>query len=147
LLLRFHGARASDEGNLIAADDHIAGRRRNPQDAVFLLSVAADQFVRLADRNALDNAREGFEDAEIDRALVAGDADGRADGPRHGVGLQAEAFNALADFADLLLGGCVCMTTSMNGSPPQCVTFEFTAAQLDAANADGPDSWPPLDFD
>src|SRR5712664_38238 len=104
LLFGFDGTGAGNEGDLIAADDDVAGGRGDSNDAVFLLGVAADQFVRFADRDALDDAGKGFEDAEVDGAPVAGDADGGAQGPRHGVGLQSEAFNALADFADLLLG-------------------------------------------
>src|SRR5882672_6838717 len=105
LLLSFDGARAGNEGDLIAADDDVAGGRGDSQDSVFLLGVAAHEFVRLADRDALDDAGEGLKDAEVDGALVAGDAYGGAEGTRHGVRLQAEAFDALADFADLLLGG------------------------------------------
>src|SRR5260370_450293 len=105
LLLRFDGAGAGNEGFLITADDDFAGVRGDSNDAVFLLGVAADQFVRLADLDALDDAGDSFEDAEVDGALVAGDTDRGAEGPRHGLSLQAEAFNALANFADLLLGG------------------------------------------
>jgi hypothetical protein len=105
LLLGFDRAGARDERDLIATDDDVAGGRRDSQDSVFLLGVAADEFVRLADRDAFDDAGEGFEDAEVDGALVAGNAYGGTQGPRHGMGLQTEAFNTLADFADLLLGG------------------------------------------
>jgi len=50
----------------------------------FLLGVAAHEFVRLADGIALDEAGEGLKDAEVDGALVAGDAYGGAEGTRHG---------------------------------------------------------------
>src|ERR1700674_1862642 len=63
LLLGFDGARASDERNVIAADDDVARGGGDAQDSVFLLGVAADEFVGLADGDALDNAGEGFEDA------------------------------------------------------------------------------------
>ncbi len=105
LLLGFDRAGTRDEGDLIATDDDVAGGRGDSQNTVFLFGVAADKFVRLADGDALDDAGEGLEDAEVDGALVAGDADGGAEGARHGMGLQTEAFNALANFANLLLGG------------------------------------------
>jgi len=92
-------------GDLIATDDDLAGGRGDSQDTVFLLGVAAHEFVRLADRDALDDAGKGFEDAEVDDVLVAGYANGGAQRPWHGMGLQAEAFNTLANFANLLLGG------------------------------------------
>src|SRR5712691_4415281 len=105
LLFGFDGAGAGDQGNVVAADDDIAGRRGDSEDAVFFLGVAADELVRLADGDAFDHAGKGFEDAQVDGALVAGNADGGADGTRDGMGLQAEALDALADFANLLLGG------------------------------------------
>src|SRR5882724_9060351 len=105
LLFGFHGAGAGDEGDVLAADDDVAGGRGDSQDSVFFLGVAADELVRLADGDALDYAGQGFEDAEIDGALIASDADGGAKRARHRVGLQAEAFDALANGADLLLGG------------------------------------------
>src|SRR5437773_560373 len=70
LLLGFDRAGACDKGDLIATDDDVAGGRGDSQDTVFLLGVAAHEFVRLADRDALDDAGKGFEDAEVDGALV-----------------------------------------------------------------------------
>ena len=63
MLFSFNGAGAGDQGDLIAADDDVAGGRGDSQDSVFLLGVAADELVRFTDRDAFDDAREGFEDA------------------------------------------------------------------------------------
>ena len=101
----FHGAGAGDQGDVAAADEDVAARRGDAEDGVFGLGVAADEFVGLADGDALDDAGQRFEDAEIDGAVVAGDADGGASGAGNRVGFEAEAFDALADGADLLLGG------------------------------------------
>jgi len=51
------------------------------------------------------HAGHGFQDAQVDSALIAGNADGGANGARDGMRLQAEAFDAFAHSADLLLGG------------------------------------------
>src|SRR5467141_1242152 len=56
LLLGFDGARAGNEGDLIAANDDVAGGRGDSQDSVFLLGIATDEFVRFTDRDALDDA-------------------------------------------------------------------------------------------
>src|ERR1700722_6792793 len=78
LLFRLHRARAANQTNVFAAEEDVAGRSGNAQDGVFFFDVAADQFVGLADRNAFDHAGKGFEHAEVERAFVAGDADGGA---------------------------------------------------------------------
>jgi len=100
----FDGARASDKSDVFAADEDVTRWSRDAADRVFFLGVAADEFVGLADGNAFADAGHGFEDAEVNGAFVAGDTDGGADGTWDGVGLQTEAFNPLADGADLLLG-------------------------------------------
>ena len=105
LRFRFDSAGAGDEGNVIAANDDIAGRRGDAQDGIFFLGVAADEFVRFADRDAFDDTGKGFEDAKVDGVFVASDADGRADRAGDGMRFQAEAFDTLADLANLLLGG------------------------------------------
>ncbi len=58
-------------------------------DRVFLLYIAADQLVGLGDPDHLGYAGELFEAALIDGALVAGDADGGALCPGHGMGAKA----------------------------------------------------------
>ena len=90
---------------MFAADEDVAARSGDAEDGVFGFHVAADEFVGLADGDAFDDAGERFEDAEVDRAVVAGDADGGACGAGNGMGFEAEAFDACADGADLLLGG------------------------------------------
>jgi hypothetical protein len=87
LLFGFDSAGASNEGDVLATDDDVAGWGRDSQDAVFFLGVPAHELVGLADGDALDNTGEGFQDAEVDGPLVAGDADGGAQGARHGMGL------------------------------------------------------------
>ena len=101
----FDGAGAGDERDVWTADQDVAARRGDAEDGVFGFGVAADELVGLADGDALDDAGERFEDAEIDGAVIAGDADGGAGGSGDGMGFEAEAFDALADGADLLLGG------------------------------------------
>jgi hypothetical protein len=105
LLFAFYRARAADEAHVFAAEKNVAARGGNAQDGVFFFDVAADQFVGLADRNAFDHAGEGFERAEIERAFVAGDADGGAEGSGDGMRFEAEAFDAFANGANLRLGG------------------------------------------
>jgi len=63
LLLGLHGAGASNQGDVFSAHEDVAPRRRDAQNAVFFLGVAADQFVGLADRDALDDAGKGLKDA------------------------------------------------------------------------------------
>jgi len=63
LFFGFDGARASDHGNVAAADQYIAQRRGDGYDGVFGLGIAADQLVGLANRDAFDDAGEGFEHA------------------------------------------------------------------------------------
>jgi hypothetical protein len=105
LLCGFYRARAADEADMGAAEQDVSTGSGDAENGVFLLGVAADEFVRLADGDAFDHAGEGFEDAEVECAFVAGDADGGADGSRDGVSFKAEGFDAFADGADLLLGG------------------------------------------
>jgi hypothetical protein len=100
-----NGAGAGDERDVGAANEDVAARRGDAEDGVFSLGVAADELVGLANRDALDDAGKRFENAEIDGAVVAGDADGGAGGSGDGMGFEAEAFDAQADGADLLLGG------------------------------------------
>ena len=85
---------------MFAAEEHVAAGSGDAQDAVFCFYVAADEFVRLADGDAFDDAGEGFEGAEVERALVAGDADGGACCAGNGMGFEAEAFDAFANGAD-----------------------------------------------
>jgi hypothetical protein len=101
----FDGAGASNHGDMLAADEDVAKGSGNAKDGVFFLGVAADELVGLADRDALDYSGQGFEDAEIDSAIVPGDANGGAGGAGNGVSFEAEAFDALADGPDLLFGG------------------------------------------
>ncbi len=87
LLFGFHGARAGHEGDVLAPNDNLAGGSGDAKDGVFLLRVAADKLVGLADWNAFHNAGQRFQDAKIDLAFVAGDADSRSNGPGNRVSL------------------------------------------------------------
>src|SRR5260370_13599255 len=118
LLLGFDGARAGDERDVLAADDDVAGGRGNSEDAVFFFGVAADEFIGLADRDALADAGHGFKNAEIDGAFVAGDTDGGADRAGDGMRFEAQALDALADGADLFLG-CVGLHDDKHGWFPR----------------------------
>jgi len=105
LLFTFYRAWAANQAYMFATEKNVAGRSGNAQDGVFFFYVAADQFVGFADRNAFDYAGKGFEHAKIERAFVAGDADGGAEGAGDGMCFEAEAFDAFANGANLLLGG------------------------------------------
>ena len=105
LLLGFDGARSGDHGDVGTAYEDVTGRSGDADDGVLFLDVAGDEFVGLGDGNAFDDAGHGFEDAEIDGAVVAGDADGGASGAGDGMSFKAEGFDAVADCADLLFSG------------------------------------------
>src|SRR5260370_38806226 len=79
LLLGFDGARAGDERDVLAADDDVAGGRGKSEDAVFFFGVAADEFIGLADRDALADAGHGFRNAESYGTFVDGAAVDGAD--------------------------------------------------------------------
>src|SRR5262249_53483892 len=83
----FNRAGPRDERKVRSSDPYFAGRGGDLNDRVFFLGVAADQFVRFADRNAFDHARHGFKNAQVECAVVAGDADGGASGTGDGVSL------------------------------------------------------------
>ena len=70
-------------------------RSGDAEDGVFFFGVAADEFVGLADGDAFDHAGEGFEHAEVERAFVAGDADGGAEGSGDGMSFEAEAIRCV----------------------------------------------------
>src|SRR5258708_14167517 len=118
LLLGFHGTRASDESNVLAADDNLARGRRDSKDAVFFFGVTPDELIRVADGDAFADTGHGFEDSEINCAFVAGDDDGRSNRAGDRVRSEAQASDALADFADLFLGG-VRLHDNQHGWLPQ----------------------------
>jgi len=105
LLFGFDGARSSDHGDVRAADENVTGRSGDADDGVFFFDVARDEFVGLGNGNAFDDTGHGFENAEVDGAVVAGDADGGASGAGDGMSFKAKGFDAVADGADLLFGG------------------------------------------
>jgi hypothetical protein len=105
LFLSFDRAGAGDKSNVLAANQDVAHGCGDSNDAVFFFGVAADQLVGLADRDAFGDPRKGFEDAEVDSALIASDTDGGSNGAGNRMGFEAEAFDAPAHGADLLLGG------------------------------------------
>jgi len=112
LLFGFYRARPANQAHVFAAEKNVAARSGNAQDGVFFFDVAADQLVGLADGDAFDYAGdafdyagEGFEDAKVERAFVAGDADGGAEGAGDRMCFKTEAFNAFANSANLRLGG------------------------------------------
>jgi hypothetical protein len=105
LFLGFHGARAGNQGHMLSANDDVARGRGNAQDGVFFLGVTADQLVRLADGDTFHDPGQRFENAKINLALVSGNANGGSQGAGNGVGFEAEALDALANGANLLLGG------------------------------------------
>jgi hypothetical protein len=101
----FDGAGSGNQRKMNAANEHVTGRRGNPDHRVFFFGLSADQFVGLADGNALCDAGQGFEDAEIDRTVIPSDSDGGASRSRNRMRLQAEGLDALAHGAYLFFGG------------------------------------------
>ena len=105
LLFGFDSAGSSNHGEMRSTDEDVSRGSGNADNGVFLLNVATDQFVGLGDGNAFDDAGHGFENAEIDGTIVAGDADGGAASAGNGVGLEAESLDAVTDVLNLLFGG------------------------------------------
>src|ERR1700737_948511 len=105
LLFAFYRAGAANQADVFSTEKNVAARGGNAQDGVFFFDIAADQFVGLADGNAFDYAGKGFEHAKVEGALIACYADGRAASAGNGMGLEAQAFDAPANGANLFLGG------------------------------------------
>ena len=105
LLFSFDGTGASYHGDVSATDEDVAGGSWNFNDGVFCFDVTGNEFVGLGDGNTFDNTWHGFEEAEINGAGIAGDTDGGPGGAGDGVGFHAEGVDAIADGANLFLGG------------------------------------------
>src|SRR5208283_2909239 len=105
LLFGFDSAGASDHSDVRATNEDITGRGGNFDDGVLFFDVAGDEFVGLGDGDTFDDAGHGFENAEVDDTGISGDADGGAAGAGHGMSFEAERFDAVADGADLVVGG------------------------------------------
>jgi hypothetical protein len=101
LLPRLDRAGATDNGHGFAAESHFAGRRWHADDRVFFLCVAAHKLIRLADGNAFDDTGHRFERADMDRAVIARDADGRAGRARNRMGAETERLDPVANGANL----------------------------------------------
>ena len=86
---------------LAAAHRHVA----DVHDAVLGLHLARDELVGVGDGDDLQHAGQALEDGRLQRALVAGHADGGALRARDGMGLEAAGLDGLDDAADLLRGG------------------------------------------
>ena len=69
---------------------------------VLVFDFAADQFVGLGDTDGFGYARQNLEFRRLERALIAGDADGRSLRPRHRVGAITHRFDLPADAPDVL---------------------------------------------
>jgi hypothetical protein len=105
LVFGFNGAWSGNHSDVSAADEDVAGGSGNFDDGVVFFDVARDKFVGLGNGNAFDDAGHGFENAEVDGAGISSDADGSAAGSGHGVGFKSERFDAIANSADLFVGG------------------------------------------
>lgn len=105
LLFGFHRAGTGDHGDVRTADFHFTGGSGDGEDGIFFFDVAGNEFVRLGDGDAVDDAGHGFENAEVDGAGVAGDADGGASNAGDGMRFEAERFDFVANGADLCVGG------------------------------------------
>jgi len=105
LLFGFHGAGTGDHGDVRAADFHFTGGGGDGEDGIFFFHIAGNEFVGLGDGNAVDDARHGFENAEVDGARVAGNPNGGAPRAGNGMGFEAEGFDFVANGANLCVGG------------------------------------------
>ena len=103
LLAVLNGARPGNYRQRRAADGGVGAGKAD--DGVVFLNVAADQFVRLGDADDFLHARQFFQRARLDLALVAGNADGGALRAGDGVGAVAHRLDFLADRTHLLFGG------------------------------------------
>jgi hypothetical protein len=117
LLLGLDGTGAGDESDVGASGEDVARGSGDADDGVFFLDVARDEFVRFGDGNAFDDTGHGFENAKVDGAVVASDSDGGASGTGDGVSFEAEGFDAVADSADLCIGGVGLHDDEHSGNP------------------------------
>ena len=101
----FDGAGAGDKSDVGTSGEDVSGGSGDADDGVFFFDIAGDEFVGLGDGNAFDDTGHGFQNAKVDGAVVAGDADGGAPGAGDGVSFEAQGFDALANGADLFFGG------------------------------------------
>jgi hypothetical protein len=104
LFFGFHGAGAGDHGEVRSTDEDVSRGSGDADDGGFCFYVEADEFVGLGYGNAFDDAGHGFKDAEIDGAIVTGDADGGPARAGDWVGLETQRFDFVADRADLFVG-------------------------------------------
>ena len=102
----FGGAGAGDGEAMGAPDGNGAALRAGDfDDGVFLVELAAGEFVGLHDRQDLFDAIDGFEVLGINPALLADDADDGAELSAREVGLKAQGFNLRNDVIDESFGG------------------------------------------
>src|SRR5262249_35908366 len=78
LFLGFNRARARNKRDILPANQDVARRRWDAKNRVFFLGVPADQLVGLADGDALHDAGERLEDAQVNLPLIACNANGGA---------------------------------------------------------------------
>src|SRR2546421_2238521 len=91
---------AGDDGQLFAADGRIA----DAHDGLFGFQIERDQFVGLAHADRFGDAGQILEVARIDRALIAGDADGCALLAGHRMRAKAQVLNDAHHIRDLAFG-------------------------------------------
>ena len=113
LLARLHRAGPGHDHEAAAAHRHVA----HAHDAVLGLHLARDELVGVGDGDDLEHAGQALEDGRVQRALVAGDADGGALGARDGVGLEAAGLDRLRPRRGSAPRVASCRITTSTGVP------------------------------
>jgi len=95
LFAALDGAGPGDDGEISAADGGVCTGEGD--DGVFVLDVAAGEFVSLGDPDDFGDAAEGLKVSAINFALVSGNSDGRTLRARQRMRTKSELLNVLAD--------------------------------------------------
>src|SRR5262249_16947083 len=101
LVVGFNSARSGDDSRLRSADIYIT----DAHEGVFVLQIAAHQFIRLRDAYRLRDTGKHLKVCWIDRALITGDADRGASRSGHWMRLESEVAYDLEHFFHLSVGG------------------------------------------
>ena len=93
-------ARAGDDGQFISANRRIT----DAYNSFLGTQVERDKFVRFADANSFSYTRQIFEARWVDRAGVAGNADGRACRARHCMWFESKFSDDVDHMRNLRIG-------------------------------------------
>ena len=89
LLATLDRARTRDNRQLAVANRRVA----DANHSLVRSQIERDQFVRLSDADDFRNTDKILKTPAIDRAFIAGDADRRPRGSRHGMRAEADCLN------------------------------------------------------